>query len=471
MGHAAGGVFNTTARSGSNSWHGSALFVSKPGWATGQLYFAKKAGVDNPPQYFRELGRIASAVRIVKNRTFFWFSTDNYSQLGTRNNVLTMPTALERSGDFSQTRNAAGQLGHDLRSADDAAERRGTVRARSVSGQRDSGGSHQSGCARDPRGDSDARVRQDVQRRRVAARRSAAPADHQGRSPLVRSLDDDRDVRQAEDPRTGIGLLRRRSAASPAIPAPACCCAPLNFVALNNVFVPNSSTTVTVRYGDNRFDDSGSNYPAFDATTLGFPAGYVSQLTYNTFPAMVHCRLRRGDNGRQYRTEQHHSHHPHGERHGVEAGRASHAEGRRRVPAHRGGRDSVRRLGRDVQLHAGIHAGIARLWRARSAGDAFASFLLGYPASGSVVSATPGQYLIDYVAAYAQDEVRITPSLTVNYGLRYEHEPGVRERDNHITVGFDRDTRVSGAGRRPRSERRAALRRRRRQSRHAGTAR
>ncbi len=33
----------------------------------------------------------------------------------------------------------------------------------------------------------------------------------------------------------------------------------------------------------------------------------------------------------------------------------------------------------------------------------------------------------------------MTPSLTVNYGLRYEHEPGVRERDNHITVGFDRD--------------------------------
>ena len=27
----------------------------------------------------------------------------------------------------------------------------------------------------------------------------------------------------------------------------------------------------------------------------------------------------------------------------------------------------------------------------------------------------------------------------MNYGLRYEHEPGVRERDNHITVGFDRD--------------------------------
>ena len=52
MGHAAGGVFNTTARSGSNAWHGSALLVSKPGATTGTLFFAKRAGLENPPQYY-----------------------------------------------------------------------------------------------------------------------------------------------------------------------------------------------------------------------------------------------------------------------------------------------------------------------------------------------------------------------------------------------------------------------------------
>ncbi|MDO8632626.1 MAG: carboxypeptidase-like regulatory domain-containing protein, partial [Phycisphaerales bacterium] len=39
MGHSAGGVFNTAAKSGSNAWHGSALFMNKPGWGTGQLFF------------------------------------------------------------------------------------------------------------------------------------------------------------------------------------------------------------------------------------------------------------------------------------------------------------------------------------------------------------------------------------------------------------------------------------------------
>src|SRR5262249_44459568 len=62
-----------------------------------------------------------------------------------------------------------------------------------------------------------------------------------------------------------------------------------------------------------------------------------------------------------------------------------------------------------------------------------------YPASGSVVQATPGHYLIDYVAGFAEDEYRVTSSLTVNYGLRYEYEPGVREASNHITVGFDQN--------------------------------
>ena len=53
--------------------------------------------------------------------------------------------------------------------------------------------------------------------------------------------------------------------------------------------------------------------------------------------------------------------------------------------------------------------------------------------------ATPAKYLVDYYAGYAQDEWRVSPKLTVNYGLRYEYEPGVREADNQFTVGFDRD--------------------------------
>ena len=43
----------------------------------------------------------------MKDKTFFWFSKDDYMQKSTRNNVLTFPTALERSRRLLAVRNAA----------------------------------------------------------------------------------------------------------------------------------------------------------------------------------------------------------------------------------------------------------------------------------------------------------------------------------------------------------------------------
>ena len=70
---------------------------------------------------------------------------------------------------------------------------------------------------------------------------------------------------------------------------------------------------------------------------------------------------------------------------------------------------------------------------------ALASFLLGYPTSGSMVVATPNDFFINYYAGYAQDDIRINSDLTVNVGVRYEFEQGLQEKDNAFTVGFDRD--------------------------------
>ena len=74
-----------------------------------------------------------------------------------------------------------------------------------------------------------------------------------------------------------------------------------------------------------------------------------------------------------------------------------------------------------------------------AAGDSIASFLLGYPASGEINVGTPASYFINYYSAYIQDDYRVSPSLTLNMGLRYEYEPGVGEKDDRFTVGFDRE--------------------------------
>jgi hypothetical protein len=72
-------------------------------------------------------------------------------------------------------------------------------------------------------------------------------------------------------------------------------------------------------------------------------------------------------------------------------------------------------------------------------GHELASVLLGAAASGSVPY-NRGNYdwFTTYYGAYVQDDWRVSQRLSVNYGLRFEHEDGLQEVENRQTVGFDK---------------------------------
>jgi Carboxypeptidase regulatory-like domain len=74
-------------------------------------------------------------------------------------------------------------------------------------------------------------------------------------------------------------------------------------------------------------------------------------------------------------------------------------------------------------------------------GRDLASFLLGLPASGSI-DTTPAQYDVysNYHSFFIQDDWRVTPKLTLNLGLRYELESGLREDQGRFITGFDTTT-------------------------------
>ena len=55
-----------------------------------------------------------------------------------------------------------------------------------------------------------------------------------------------------------------------------------------------------------------------------------------------------------------------------------------------------------------------------TAGDAFASMLLGTPASGSLTTDVGVSMQSFYFAGYVQDDIKVTNKLTVNAGLRYD---------------------------------------------------
>jgi len=63
-------------------------------------------------------------------------------------------------------------------------------------------------------------------------------------------------------------------------------------------------------------------------------------------------------------------------------------------------------------------------------GEAFATFLLGIPDSGSITSLHNVDYHRQIYALYAQDDFRLTQKLTLNLGLRYELFTTLKERNN-----------------------------------------
>ncbi len=71
------------------------------------------------------------------------------------------------------------------------------------------------------------------------------------------------------------------------------------------------------------------------------------------------------------------------------------------------------------------------------AGNAFASFLMGYPASGSAPYNASPAFGSHYYGFYVQDDWRISRTLTVNLGGRWDYESPYTERYNRANAGFD----------------------------------
>jgi len=438
MGRTGGGVFNTTLKSGTNSMHGTGFFQMRPIWGQTNNYFSEKAGLAKPDSpYYLGGGGVGGA--IVRNRTFFWFASENYHDVQTRNASVTMPTALERAGDFSQTTNAAGApvmiygplTGQPFAGNQIPAGRINPVAAAMIKylplpdGARDNGSTNytrtslinnkfqQLYSGKVDHKLSDALT---VSGFYLYNRTNEPDANYFGSATQTEPT-------RFADPNDYI-LVRRPKV-----------------LALNGTWVMSGASLLSMRFGMTRFPDNNTLSAPFDPSTLGFSQTYLSQISLSKFPGV---RVRGYD---QFAGQTMGAINPTAINWKSTSANTTYARTVGRHLFKLGG--DFRKMGVDTFI-PGDGAGFFDFDKDMTSsgggtgstvdGNAFASFLLGYPSSvrtSQITVTTPLNLYTYYYGGYVHDDWRVSNKLTLNYGLRLEHEDGLREQRNRFTVGFD----------------------------------
>src|SRR5216683_1074675 len=108
-GRSAGGVLVAAGKSGGNQWHGSVYDYLKNDKLNANSWGNNRNGTLRGRQRHNEYGfQVTGPVAIPKvydgrNKTFFLFNWEQINDHGVSQPTATVPTALQRAGDFSQT--------------------------------------------------------------------------------------------------------------------------------------------------------------------------------------------------------------------------------------------------------------------------------------------------------------------------------------------------------------------------------
>ncbi|MBM3757210.1 MAG: TonB-dependent receptor, partial [Acidobacteria bacterium] len=109
FGRSAGGVVNFSIKSGTNQLHGSFYEFLRNKSLDANNFFQNRAGNKRAALSYNQFGASAGGP-IRKDKTFFFVNYEGYRTRSGSPSITTVPTALERAGDFSRTFNTAGNM-------------------------------------------------------------------------------------------------------------------------------------------------------------------------------------------------------------------------------------------------------------------------------------------------------------------------------------------------------------------------
>ena len=109
-GRSGGGVINVVTKGGSNDFHGTLYESFRNDRLRANNFFSNARNQARPVSHFNQFGAVAGG-RIVRDKTFFFADYQGHRENAAgAAGILTVPTAAERTGDFSRSRAANGNL-------------------------------------------------------------------------------------------------------------------------------------------------------------------------------------------------------------------------------------------------------------------------------------------------------------------------------------------------------------------------
>ncbi len=109
FGRTSGGIINIITKAGANDFHGVAYEFERHSILDANNFFNNRAGLANPSFARHQFGGNTSG-RVIKNKLFFFADYEGLRQGYPSTSVSTVPSPLQRTGDFSQTYAANGAL-------------------------------------------------------------------------------------------------------------------------------------------------------------------------------------------------------------------------------------------------------------------------------------------------------------------------------------------------------------------------
>jgi len=449
-GRTTGGIVNAVTKSGTNELHGNVHHFHQNRALNSNDFLSNKAGMPKFPWLWNQFGfAFGGPVYLPKvykgrDRTFFFVNYEGLRHTDGRIYTQTVPTPLQRQGDFSQTRNSAGQV---IQIYDPFSTRPDPSRP--------------SAFIRDPfPGNLIPKARQNpfmakaIQYYPLPSRQGDPVTGVENRFIHDGNKDDNNMVVTRVDHSltdkqriSGRGQWSRRAdfgrylfgeKDNPANPS-------YQFqpfgtyggvLDYTNTLAP--SWLMNVRYGYSRYEEISYNLSeGYDLVSAGMASTLVSQMSKKFFPRFDITGMQQMGREGGFTI--------------IDATHTIQGVVTKILRSHNIRIGGDYRLYRKDRASSGYSSGYFRFNAAftqgpdpvrssSTAGIPVASALLGAPYRGDIDTYLPLSYRNNYAAIFVQDDIRVTRRLTLNIGFRFDHDGAWRERQNRMTRGFAFDT-------------------------------